>query len=247
MRFAEEIAVLDGLDLSPGTLPHKFNVIDPSGGALYTGGSDFSPGFPLLPSSSGLASADSDLRNKSKMLTRKNVIDPSGGANYTGGSDFPGGFPLLPSSAGLAGMALADIDLTTKAQTLKPRVNVVDPNGGQYTGGNAYSPFVPMLPSSSGLAGLARLDQTPDVTFMKGMTPKLKAAFSTVASKDALTKLQTMLANLKASYMGLTPAQQYVARKKIQELASTLVRVRGLRAKILTDKASTARKGPYGI
>ncbi len=33
----------------------KQNVIDPSGGANYSGGSSFAPGFPLMPSSAGLA------------------------------------------------------------------------------------------------------------------------------------------------------------------------------------------------
>jgi hypothetical protein len=36
----------------------KQNVIDPSGGANYTGGSDYSPGMPLLVSSIGLAGLD---------------------------------------------------------------------------------------------------------------------------------------------------------------------------------------------
>jgi hypothetical protein len=36
----------------------KTNVIDPSGGANYTGGSDYSPGMPLIVSNAGLAGLD---------------------------------------------------------------------------------------------------------------------------------------------------------------------------------------------
>ncbi len=37
----------------------KQNVIDPSGGANYTGGSDYAPGMPLIVSNAGLAGLDS--------------------------------------------------------------------------------------------------------------------------------------------------------------------------------------------
>ncbi len=94
------------------------NVIDPSAGANYGGGSTYYPGSPLLPSSAGLAggcsgcgSADADLMGFESRVRqsmpgvqfRANVIDPSAGANYGGGSSYAGGLPLLPSSAGLAG------------------------------------------------------------------------------------------------------------------------------------------------
>lgn len=132
MSFAEQIAVLDGLDVStididdgrigqegsqvdeyghqimPGVLVRR-HVIDPSEGANYSGGSDYAPGLPLLPSSVGLAG----FANIPNVLpTRRHVIDYSGGANYSGGSDYVPGLPLLPSSAGLA-MGGVDVNAPT--------------------------------------------------------------------------------------------------------------------------------------
>ena len=168
MRFAEEIAVLDGLsgagkryDGMPPTLPRK-TVIDASGGATYTGGSSWVPGMTLTPSNAGLAALDAtDLVNKAAQLKQKalppgvlphmrNVIAASGGATYTGGSSWDPFVTMTPSNAGLA----SDMDLLNQMTSLPMRTNVVDPNGGQYTGGNSYSPYVPMMPSSAGLAGM---------------------------------------------------------------------------------------------
>jgi hypothetical protein len=117
MTLAEQIAVLDGFEMSPadgrigqvrasvtqyatavmpGVLSRK-NVIDPSEGANYSGGSSYAPGLPLMPSTVGLAGVASGV-----LPPRRHVIDPSGGANYTGGSSYAPGMPLLPSSSGLA-------------------------------------------------------------------------------------------------------------------------------------------------
>lgn len=74
----------------------RTNVIDPSGGANYSGGSSYAERLPLMPSSIGLAGIPSVLPPK------RNVIDPSGGANYTGGSSYAPRMPLMLSSAGLA-------------------------------------------------------------------------------------------------------------------------------------------------
>jgi len=96
-RLGQRRARVDqyGRPVRPGVL-ERTNVLDPSEGANYGGGSDYYPGSPLLPSSGGLAG---------DFYRSANVIDPSGGANYSGGSDYYPGAPLLPSSAGLAGCA----------------------------------------------------------------------------------------------------------------------------------------------
>jgi len=116
-QLGEQIAVLDGLAaldpndgrigqqrarvdqyaraLMPGVLT-RTGVIDPSGGANRSGGSDWAPGMPLMPSTVGLANIPSVLPSK------RGVVAPSGGANYTGGSDWVPGLPLVVSSAGLA-------------------------------------------------------------------------------------------------------------------------------------------------
>ena len=115
-HLGDEIAVLDGLDgfgmtpTGPATgrsSPSRYvapfstvrrNVIDPSEGGTYGGGSSWAPGLPTMPSAVGLAGIASGV-----LPPRKNVIDPSGGALYTGGSSWTGGIPLTPSNAGLAG------------------------------------------------------------------------------------------------------------------------------------------------
>jgi hypothetical protein len=106
-------------------------VIDPSEGADYTGGSNWTAGMPLVLSNAGLAadnyadgtydgmplSADFDEHYGSTMdtlegnfnstegyTTRQNVLDPTEGANYTGGSDWTPGMPLVMSNAGLAAL-----------------------------------------------------------------------------------------------------------------------------------------------
>jgi hypothetical protein len=55
-RIGQQRAQVDeyGRPIMPGVLARS-NVIDPSEGANYTGGSDYAPGMPLLPSSAGLA------------------------------------------------------------------------------------------------------------------------------------------------------------------------------------------------
>ncbi len=87
-NLRDTIAVLDGLAgsfLSPSG----------SGGANYSGGSDWYPGAPVYPSSEGLAGG------YTVDVMRRN---PSGsnGANYSGGSDWFPGAPVYPSSEGLA-------------------------------------------------------------------------------------------------------------------------------------------------
>lgn len=114
-HLGDEIAVLDGLDGHFGTgrsSPSRYvapfstvrrNVIDPSEGGTYGGGSSWAPGMPVMPSAVGLADADLQSIASGVLPPRMNVIDPSGGALFTGGSSWTGGMPLTPSNAGLAG------------------------------------------------------------------------------------------------------------------------------------------------
>jgi len=155
MTFGSEIAVLEGLGedgrigqsrakwdqyskvVGYNTLFRK-NVIDPSMGANYSGGSSWTGGIPLTPSNAGLAGEQDRLeavfaafegddgrisQQRARpdqyarqvgydTLFRKNVIDPSEGGNYSGGSSWTGHLPLTPSNAGLAaiGAGFADDD-----------------------------------------------------------------------------------------------------------------------------------------
>jgi hypothetical protein len=116
MAFGSTIEIEDGrIGRTPATgaeyaarkaynVETRRNVIDPSEGGNYGGGSSYAAGLPLLPSTIGLA--DADIVEYSRMTSvlpgRKKVIDPGGGALYSGGSSYAPGLPLLPSSAGLA-------------------------------------------------------------------------------------------------------------------------------------------------
>jgi hypothetical protein len=172
--LGEEIAVLDGLDgfasadgrigRRPATgaeyalrKRHNYetrrNVIDPSEGANYSGGSDYAPGLPLGPSSWGLA--DSDLVNYSKVTNvlppKRKVIDPSGGANYTGGSNYGPGMPLVVSGdPGLA--ALMNPDSYADFAQLDPSVPTI--KGGYGSAGLGAARFAPGGGSDYGRAGL---------------------------------------------------------------------------------------------
>lgn len=143
--LGEQIAVLDGLGSIPSVLPPKYNVIDPSGGANYGGGSSYpGNGWPLLPSSAGLAALD-DL---SEAATRV-YSSASGGANYSGGSTYPDvPFPLLSSTIGLA-------DLPNVAP--RKRVFASYSGGANYSGGSNYpdgGQFPTWAQAGAGLADL---------------------------------------------------------------------------------------------
>jgi len=88
-----------------------------SGGANYSGGSDFYAGAPTMPSSEGLAALERAFGSAGRVPRQPyqanagyagSQINPSGsgGANYSGGSDFYPGAPTMPSSEGLARFAL---------------------------------------------------------------------------------------------------------------------------------------------
>jgi hypothetical protein len=116
MAFGSTIEIEDGrIGRTPATgaeyaarkaynVEMRRNVIDPSEGGNYGGGSSYAAGLPLMPSTVGLA--DADIIEYSRMTSvlpgRKKVIDPGGGALYSGGSSYAPGLPLLPSSSGLA-------------------------------------------------------------------------------------------------------------------------------------------------
>lgn len=171
MPFGDEIAVLDGLDLgglammsiNDGRIGRKpasvsqyakpvsrnvtlrRNVIDPSKGANYGGGSSYAPRMPLMPSTVGLA--DADLVEYSRVVNvlppRKGVIDPSGGANYSGGSNYAPGMPLVTSG---------DPGLADARPLIKGGYGL--PGFGDARG--------PLMDGSYGSAGMGRYDTYSD-------------------------------------------------------------------------------------
>lgn len=165
-RWVQQQRAKRGLGSLPGVLPPMMNVIDPSGGANYTGGSDWTPGMPLTVSSAGLAAA----------LIQGGYGRAGLGASFIQGGYGRAGLGQTNSAAdedlaGLAEMAelsraLGDGRISqTRAQVdeygraimpgVLARSNVIDASdGGNYSGGSAYAPGLPLLPSSVGLAGL---------------------------------------------------------------------------------------------
>jgi hypothetical protein len=246
--LAEQIAVLDGIDTSTiGVMPgvtQRRNVIDPSGGANYSGGSDYAPGLPLLTSSIGLAAAPLP----GTLPPKRNVIDPSGGANYSGGSSYAPGVPLLPSTVGLAaafgnaGGNYVDQDLAgafngfEAAKTIMPGVtqrrNVIDPSeGANYSGGSDYAPGLPLLTSTIGLAGL---DSLADSVFLRKLSPAARGLFAKGASKKVVSNL---VSKVRAARQRATKAPSPMARaqaaRNFANMAAALTRVRMARKAIL--------------
>lgn len=130
-------------------------VVVPGGGALFSGGSNYAPGLPLL--TTGLAAFSE------KPMPKHALIDPSEGGTYGGGSSYYPGSPLLSSSAGLAADMAALDGGARHAQSIQsqrmspigaPRELLIDPSGGTtFGGGSSYYPGAPLLTSSAGLAG----------------------------------------------------------------------------------------------
>lgn len=100
--YASYLAAFEGGSSLVATREDRHLNPSGSGGANYSGGSDYYPGAPTTQSSEGLARV---LGGYEVTRTRRNV-SASGGANYSGGSDFAPGFPTMPSSEGLAKIAL---------------------------------------------------------------------------------------------------------------------------------------------
>ncbi len=256
--LGEQVAVLDGLDEGSSTIDYdrsdnfaagpsrRPRSVSASGGANFSGGSNYSKGLPLLPSGVGLAGAS--------LPTRKGSIAASNGGNYTGGSSWTGGLPLTPSNAGLAGlgqvMVGADGDLAgafasiEDARQIAPNVmlrrNVVDPSGGaNYSGGSSWTGGMPLLPSNAGLAGL---DAMPD-KLLATAAAKLRARGAIVntavlkkqAGQSALQKLKNRVAGAMRSWAKMTPAQKTQAKGDMLALN----KVRLARANLV--KASAAR------
>jgi len=252
--LGEEIAVLDGLD-DLGTLDgqsgyrSRVNVLDPTEGANYTGGSDWSPGMPLVMSNAGLADADLAAfsvqtgmpRPAGEQRPRFNVLDPSEGADYTGGSNWTAGMPLVLSNAGLAadsyadgtydGMPLsADFDehygssMDTLEGNFSSRVNVLDPTeGANYTGGSDWTPGMPLVMSNAGLAGL---DAVSDDALRKAAARAMGAARAAgvvrIAGqrplsdvKSRIVKIQAFLQSPKGRQVSAATRQRLVSRMQM--------------------------------
>jgi hypothetical protein len=302
--FGDEIAVLDGIEVEDGRIGRtpatgaeyakristgleiRRNVLDPSEGANYSGGSNAVPRLiPLMPSSVGLAEdlADKDLlnymRTSSVLPTRRNVISPSQGGNYSGGSSaMPSDIPLMPSSVGLAGCegacyqgvplgawdrafgstleiqdgrigrvpATGEEYARRLAPGLEIRRNVIDPSEGQnYSGGSSAVPeYIPLMPSSIGLAGL---DDLPDAVFeavpadilssaVGSMFRLKRGAFESLAGHRRLRRLKGKKAKMIRTIPRMHPSQKRVATQKISALDRAIKKIRLYRAKALVGK-----------
>jgi hypothetical protein len=318
-HLGDEIAVLDGLDgfgmtpTGPATgrsSPSRYvapfstvrrNVIDPSEGGNYGGGSNWAPGMPVMPSAVGLAGdfADADLRSIATgvLPPRTNVIDPSGGALYSGGSSWTGGMPLTPSNAGLAGglptgradsyadfhglsggpiptgradtygdFASLDAYFEAAGSSMTPtgpstgrsspsryitpfatvRRNVIDPSeGANYGGGSNYAPRMPLLPSTVGLAELSvadMLDAVSDNAFTRKLFANQKDAFTRVAGKNRLQTLKAQgVSAARQAVSAMSWPQRARALQKAQAASIALSRARMVRRAMLGNRVAPMR------
>jgi len=187
--LGDEIAVLDGLDVSAmdgriGRTPasgaeyaqktaynmeYRKNVIDPSEGALFSGGSSYSPRVPLLPSTVGLAAADADLiqggYGRAGLGDSRALIE--GGYGRAGLGLGYQGVPLEATDQAFgSSISISDGRIGRKPATgaeyahqvaanMEIRKHVLDPSEGANYGGAANWPDsggLPLLPSTVGLA-----------------------------------------------------------------------------------------------
>lgn len=303
-NLGDEIAVLDGYEIEDGRIGRtpatgaeyaerigsgmeiRRDVIDPSEGGNYSGGSSAVPRFiPLMPSSVGLASdlADKDLLNYMKstgsLPPRTQVISPSEGGNYSGGSSaYPQDIPLMPSSVGLAacaggcyeGVPIGALDgvfgSTLEIQDgrigrtpatgeeyadritsgFEIRRDVIDPSeGANYSGGSSAVPrYLPLMPSSVGLAGLDDID---DAVFeavpreilasaIGSMFKLNKGAFKRVAGYRRLRRLKGKKVKMLRAMSAMHPSQKMVAGKKISMVNRAIKKIRLYRMKALLGK-----------
>lgn len=274
MPLGSEIAVLEGLGGLGEAVPwapysrvvglnttQRRNVIDPSEGANYSGGSDWTGGMPLTPSSQGLADEQVNLERGFAAFEapwapysdviglnttrRRNVIDPSEGANYSGGSDWTGGMPLTPSSQGLADDPYPEMTSYLNEDgggTLPTRRNVVSPGGGAlYDGGASYTPGMPFMMSSQGLVGLGAY---PDDYFLglaavaedqKGKAGKLddKDRAFAVRLGSFLSRFKRPMGQARAQLL-LTRLRQKLGRTSDEGLKQRLTRRMALLTQVIT-------------
>jgi len=213
-------------------LPPRRNVVDPSQGANYTGGSDFpdSGGIPLTVSSAGLAGGcvggcydgiplgELDAHFGSSMSVqggnvriRKNVVDASSGANYSGGSSYPdsGRIPLMPSSVGLAGLNSLDATDDAADETL--------------------------------LAGLGFVPTNP----LRFKRSRFVKAFKQKAGRKRLKRLKGAAQKIQKAYRGMSPQQRRMALMKLSALGRELARIRTMRRNLLMKL--TGRPAPLPV
>jgi hypothetical protein len=245
---------LPGMGNIPNVLPQRRNVIDYSGGANYSGGSDWVPGLPLLPSSAGLADAIIKGGYGRAGLGAPFIQGGYGRAGLgTTGSyvdeDLAGAMEavefgrVMDPSDGRIGQSRVAVDEYGKAimPGVLARSNVLDASeGANYSGGSSYAAGLPLLPSSVGLAGL-------DAYNIK-MPPQLRR----VASKAKVAQMKRKVNSLakKAQRVAATRGQHacapYIA--KIRVLMAQLNQARGIRAQVARHRASAqpvGRGGPF--
>jgi len=129
------IAVLDGLAaLNPSG----------SGGANYSGGSDFFPGAPTLPSSGGLAALDPRWFPRQQFASIEEAYSAQG---------VDGDAPQMPDDYGQYLAAFAAGSSFTATRGADSHLNPSGSGGANYSGGSDFFPGAPTLPSSGGLAG----------------------------------------------------------------------------------------------
>lgn len=215
------------------TVSMRHSPLDPGEGALYSGGSNWTPGLPMTPSSAGLAAALQTPTRKTPPMRYPQGGEDYAGDNYVGGSTYYPGARLY-SNAGLAGdMArLENLAVVSRhVQQRGVREQVIGTHwGDNYVGGSTYFPGAPLY-SSAGLAGL-------------GASPRAAPATRAIANKDVRAIFETADAYNDFVRIGgdnvlerVKQQQAQAARRKSQDLVmvtAQLAAVRLFRARMLT-------------
>lgn len=149
------IAVLDGLMPNPNTnAGYAGSQINPSGsgGANYSGGSDFYPGAPTLPSSEGLAGMEQGWMQDN--TPQAQPVDEYAGylAAFSASPYVVTGDSGDGDAAAMTGYQGRSFN--TQAGYVGQQVNPSGSAGANYSGGSSFYAGAPTLPPSEGLAAL---------------------------------------------------------------------------------------------
>jgi hypothetical protein len=251
-------------------LPVRKDVVDPSGGANYSGGSNYVPGMPLV------TSGDAGLAASGPSLIQGGYGYPGlGRAAWAAGGQ--GGY----GRAGLGqdywerrfdtldGVPLSMLDYafgssisvedgrigrrpatgaeyaSRKQYNYETRSDVLDASeGANYSGGSSYGKGLPLGPSSWGLAELSMvdtLDGLADTSFLSKLTKAHRAAFKRVAGKARVDRLKGRAVKIRKAYSRMTPLQRQEARRKLVLLGAELNKVRRVRRGIFAKLRQQAQ------
>lgn len=230
----EQIAVLDGInglgmsdpyaqDYSEFDGPREFTPV-PGGGANRSGGSDWHPMTPTLPSSEGLASSlGMETVSGGSYGGRMYSPVPGNGQNYQGGSNWHPLTPTLPSSEGLASTLSMEEVPGWAGKSYSP----VPGGGANYTGGSNWKSRFPTKISSEGLAGLNAISALERAAWC-GVLTALRLTGRRMSKQQQTGMVLLAMTQMPASVVRNSKTVSYFAALQTASRSMPMDRARGI-------------------